>query len=44
MKGRVVSRIPGSWTLIYDLPTDGTGKRKQKYEPFTAITIKQAEQ
>ena len=44
MKGRVISRNPGSWTLIYDLPPDGTGKRKQKYETFKGITKKQAEQ
>ena len=44
MKGRVVSRTPGSWTLIYDLPPDVTGKRKQKYETFKGITKKQAKQ
>ena len=44
MKGRVTSRSPGSWTLIYDLPTEGTSKRKQKYETFKGITKKQAEQ
>lgn len=44
MKGRIISRTPGSWTLIYDLPPDGKGKRKQKYETFRGITKKQAEQ
>ena len=44
MKGRVISRSPGSRTLIYDLPPDGTGKRKQKYETFKGITKRQAEQ
>ena len=44
MKGRVVSRSHGSWTIIYDLPPDGARKRKQKYETFKGITKKQAEQ
>lgn len=44
MKGRIISRTSGSWTLIYDLPQEGTGKRKQKYETFRNITKKQAEQ
>lgn len=44
MKGRVISRTPNSWTLIYDLLPDGTGKRKQKNETFKGITPKQAEQ
>ena len=33
MKGHVYKRAKGSWTIVYDLPTDVvTGKRRQKSE------------
>jgi integrase len=44
MKGHVYQRSKGSWTIVYDLPSDGSGKRKQKTETFRDITKKQAEQ
>jgi integrase len=44
MKGHVYSRTPGSWTIVYDLPPDRSGKRKQKSETFRGMTKKQAEQ
>ena len=31
MKGHIYKRAKGSWTLVYDLPSDSvTGKRRQK--------------
>ncbi len=31
MKGHIVKRSQGSWTIVYDLPADTvTGKRRQK--------------
>jgi hypothetical protein len=44
MKGHVYQRSKGSWTIVYDLPPDGFGKRKQKSETFRGITKRQAEQ
>lgn len=44
MKGHVYSRTQGSWTIMYDLPANGTGKRRQKSETFQGITKRQAEQ
>ena len=33
MKGHIYQRAKGSWTIVYDLPTDVvTGKRRQKSE------------
>jgi hypothetical protein len=44
MKGHVYQRSKGSWTIVYDLPPDGSRKRKQKSETFRGITKRQAEQ
>jgi integrase len=44
MKGHVYQRSKGSWTIVYDLPSDGSGNRKQKSETFRGITRRQAEQ
>jgi integrase len=44
MKGHVDQWSKGSWTIVYDLPSDGSPKRKQKSETFRGITKKQAEQ
>ncbi|MFQ6029339.1 MAG: hypothetical protein ACE5Q6_17825 [Dehalococcoidia bacterium] len=44
MRGHVYQRSKGSWTIVYDLLPDGSGKRRQKSETFKATTKKQAEQ
>lgn len=42
MKGRVVQRSKGSWTLVYDAPRKPNGERDQKYETIQG-TKKEAE-
>ena len=30
MKGTIIQRSKGSWTLVFDVGRDGQGRRKQK--------------
>ena len=32
MRGSIIQRSPGSWTLVFDMGRDGQGRRRQKWK------------